>query len=37
MYFNIRIGANRALAGSKDITEKLLPAVAKMAQVIRTF
>ena len=27
-----RIGADRALSGTRDITDKLLPAVAKMAQ-----
>ena len=28
-----RVGAAKALNGGKDMTEKLLPAVAKLAQV----
>ena len=31
-YITEKIGANKALGGSKDITERLLPAVAKLAQ-----
>jgi hypothetical protein len=31
-YITEKIGPNKAMSGSKDITEKLLPAVAKLAQ-----
>jgi hypothetical protein len=30
-------GAAKALSGTKDITDKILPAVAKLAQVRTTF
>jgi hypothetical protein len=29
------VGPAKALSGSKDLTEKLLPAIAKMAQVMK--
>ena len=29
-----RMGVNKALSGAKDVTEKILPAIAKLAQVL---
>ena len=34
-YIVDRMGVNKALSGAKDVTDKLLPAIAKLAQVIK--